>query len=97
MNWENVLKIDPKVWKRFVIKLFEESPNRSWTIRQVIDNLIDNSTLSGSTAGGKQKKLKYSNVPTHNKLRVFLRSDDRFRIISKRKADEYIWAGDEEE
>jgi|8_EtaG_2_1085327.scaffolds.fasta_scaffold00698_2 hypothetical protein len=92
--WEDMLKISPKVWQRFVVKLFKESPNRSMTVRQVIDNLIDNSTIGGSK---DSDKMKYSNVPTHGKLRVFLINDDRFRVISKRRTDEYMWAGDDEE
>ena len=103
MNWESILKVSPKVWQRFVVKLFQESPNRSMTVSQVLSNLIDNSTVGGSVyqskTGGnvKQETMKYSNVPTIHKLRVFLGVDDRFRKIPKRTADEFIWAGGEEE
>ena len=57
MSWENILKVSSMVWKRFVVKLFEENPSRSMTVRQVIDNLIDNSTIGGSE---DKDKMKYS-------------------------------------
>ena len=93
MTWQSILKSD--VWKRYIVDMFRNMPERSMTAKTVMDNLIDNSTLSGSTKD--QTKLKYKQVPTQNKIYAFLMKDDRFRTIEKRKANHFIWDGDEEE
>tara|TARA_R110002020_G_C15892421_1_gene740199 strand:- start:191 stop:493 length:303 start_codon:yes stop_codon:yes gene_type:complete len=100
MNWENILKVKPITWQRFVIHLLREGPTRSWTAKAIIDNLIDNSTISGATDKPQHPEhapLKYKNIPRIRKLRDFLIRDDRIRVISGQNRDEYIWAGGEEE
>lgn len=95
MTWENILKMNIRVWKEFVVKLLQQAPHRSWTTREILDNLIDNSTISGATDRGPKRKLKYKNVPPSRTLTAFLVKDNRFRIIEGKKKDEYIWDGEE--
>jgi len=96
MTWETILKADSQnTWIPYVVDIFRNSPERTMTAKTVVDNLIDNSTLSGS--GKNQTKLKYKHIPSQYKIYAFLMKDDRFRTIEKRKANEFIWNGDEEE
>ena len=98
-NWESILSKAGGDWTRFVVKMVRERPDWEFTARLVLDRLIDDSVLHVRRVQGVQEdKLNYKSIPNKEKIFHFLKRDDRFIFVGRKKGHNlFKWAGDGDE